>query len=103
LRFTRSAQTPAKIDTIAWGKKPKTAANARITPDLVVKVRCHIIAYCTKKDPNIEIVCALRNRAARRAQPGIDSLGGVSFAVDGVSAAAISSVLEVSFLGTPKA
>jgi hypothetical protein len=56
LRFTRSAQTPAKIETIACGRKPNTAARARIVPDLVVKVRCHKIAYCTSIDPKVVTV-----------------------------------------------
>ena len=77
-RFTRSAQTPAKIETIACGTKPKITARASTKPDLVVRVRCQRIAYCTKKEPNIEMVCPVRKIAMRFFQPGMFSLVWVS-------------------------
>jgi hypothetical protein len=52
------------------------------------------MAYWTKNEPNIEMVCAVKNRPARRAHPGIDSL-----ASDSVT----DSDAAVSLLGIQKA
>jgi hypothetical protein len=46
-------------------------------PDFVVSVRCQRIAYCTRNEPNIEIVWAVKKRPARRAHPGIDSISDI--------------------------
>jgi hypothetical protein len=81
LRLTRSAQTPAKIETMACGRKPKTAAKASTNPDLVVSVRCHKSAYWTNREPKVEMVWPTRNTVTRLFQPGISSLG-VEVAVD---------------------
>ena len=59
----------------------------------MVKVRCHIIAYWTKNEPNIEIVCAVKNRPTRRAHPGIDSLVVVDSFSDILKSLAIEEVL----------
>src|SRR5690606_32291635 len=69
LRLSRSAHTPPKIDTIAWGSMPNTADAMSTTPDLVSSVRCHMIAYCTSIDPNIDTVCPDRNTAVSRLHP----------------------------------
>jgi hypothetical protein len=62
------------METIACGRNPKIAARARTTPDLVVRVKCHISAYCTKNEPKVEIVWPTRKTVTRPFQPGIDSL-----------------------------
>ena len=68
----RSAHTPAKTETIACGKNPNIAASAKTTPDFVESVRCHKMAYCTRNEPNIEIVWPVMKIAIRRFQPGIE-------------------------------
>ena len=77
LRLMRSAQTPANTETTAWGKNPKTADRASTAPDLVVRVRCHMIAYCTSMEPKVVTVCPTKNRATFFFQPARTVAGEV--------------------------
>ena len=55
-RLYRSAQTPANGERKKAGRKPHTMEIVIMTPDSVVKVIYHIMAYCTNIEPNNERV-----------------------------------------------
>jgi len=68
LRFMRSAHTPPKIDTIAWGTKPKITVSATTMPSLYVSVRYQSTAYWTSMEPSSETVCPERKSVMLRRQ-----------------------------------
>ncbi len=51
----RSAHTPANGARKKVGKKPKITDIIIIDPDLVSKVICQRMAYCTSEEPNNDI------------------------------------------------
>jgi hypothetical protein len=50
------------------GKNPHKIDTVKAAPDWVVRVMCHMIAYCTSMEPNMLTVWLMRNNMIDRFQ-----------------------------------